>query len=200
MIRLDYFNTFNCLLYWMITEWIAWMSMHHICMLNLSIYLSMYVKKIQNVVIFNVFYIHCMLGKIFKAFFFNLDNYGLCSSFERFTMNDWINMVFYGGDDLVAILRCYWSPGCKPFGSSLGTLGWCSPALFLFITGKTILILSLSRWLNVRNVIVIAAFLEMNVVALDALTPASAHSLWSFLTKLFPYIQPSISMLRWSTL
>lgn len=149
---------------------------------------------------FNVFYIHCMLGEIFCIYFVNLDNYGLCSSFEKFTMNDWISVVFYGGDHLVALLRCYWSPGCKPFGSSLGTLGWCSPALFLLITGKIILILSQSLWLNVRNVIVVAAFLKMNVVALDALTPASAHSLWSFLHTPFPYIQLSISLLRWSTL
>lgn len=48
-----------------------------------------------------------MLGEIFCIYFVNLGNYGLCSSFEKFTMNDWISVVFYGGDHLVALLRCY---------------------------------------------------------------------------------------------
>ncbi len=57
-----------------------------------------------------------------------------------------------------------------------------SPVLLLLSPDKTHLMLSVvQEWLNKRKTTTVAKFLDTSVcvVALDALTPASVHSLWS---------------------
>ncbi len=67
-------------------------------------------------------------------------------------------------------LALIWKEDFGPLGNS--------PVLLLLSPGKTPLTLSVvQEWLNKRNTTTVAKFLC--VVDLDALTPASVHSLWS---------------------
>ncbi len=90
-----------------------------------------------------------------------------------FCLNYCLNSAWHGGDQFVALLRWYGSPGFFDSGlafiwkEDFGPLG-NSPVLLLLSPGKTPLTTT------------VAKFLDTSVCgALDALTPASVHSLWS---------------------